>query len=229
MKKVVVGVTEKIDLIKKEFVLSLLATVKECFDNDIELYFDFTSEETTEYMNKNLICNRVLSSEKIDGVVFLNPNLEWSPKTLVDLISHGEDIMCGVYPQDNINEEKYMVSLKENYDENKSYVEATITQDGALYVSREALVKISNNAKYYGEKEFYFFFMPEIVDGTYTIANDTFCKLAIDSGITLNLNPKLQFINIGKIPFSGDFLKVISNKWISDTSSEEFIVKDPVV
>jgi|SanBayMetagenome_1026888.scaffolds.fasta_scaffold00166_12 hypothetical protein len=225
MKKVVVAVTEKTNKFNKNFTMSLLSTVKECFDNDIELFFDFSGEEITEYMSKNLVCNRVLNSEKIDGVVFLDPNLQWEPKTLIDIINHEEDIVSGVYPLPDPNQEKYVVSLKEGYDVNAKYIDSNRLQPGACYVSKEALVKISEICKFYGDKEFFFFFMPDFVDGVYITSDDAFFGLASKLDIKLNLNPHSSFINTGEVHYSGDFLKTISNNWVEDSFTEENIIK----
>lgn len=225
MKKVVIAVTEKTNAFNKKFTMSLLSTVKECFDNDIDLIFDFDNQEDTSYMSKNIVCNRVLSSEKIDGVVFLNPNLEWYPKILLDIINHEEDFVSGIYPMTNPNEETYNVSVKEKYDDNAQFVEATRLQSDACYISRKSLVEISNHVKYYGDKEFFFFFYPEIIDGIYVTAEDNFFKTASNLGYKLNINPKAAFTNIGELSYSGNFLKILSDKWVDETFTEENIVK----
>lgn len=224
MKKVVVAVTEKTNVFNKKFTKSLLLTVKKCFDNGIDLTFDFLNEEHTEYMSKNLVCNRVLASEKIDGVVFLNPNLEWDSETLLSIIDHDEDIVSGVYPLANPNQESYTVSLAKDYSVDEKFIEATRLQSDACYISRKSLVEISNHVKFYGNKEFFFFFSPEIIDGIYTTAEDCFFKTAVNLGYKLYLNPKAAFINIGEIQYSGNFLKLISDKWVDETFTEENII-----
>lgn len=227
MKKVVIAVTEKTNVYNKRFVLSLISTIKKCLDNDIELFFDFTGEESVTYMSKNLICNRVLNSEKIDGIVFLNPNLEWDSKTLIDLIDHDEDVLCGVYPLADPRQEMYGIALKDNYDDQAKYVEAVKVQADACYVSKNVLKKMTDVVEYHGNKEFFFFFAPAIRDGIYMTAEDEFFTKVAESGIKLNLNPRAAFANIGEHAFTGNFLKAITQKWAEDTFTEDSIITTP--
>ena len=216
MKKIVIGVPLVTKSIHPDFVKSLVGSVYAGTKADVEFFVDFESGNSIIEMNANVIANRVKSSEIVDGVVFLSPNLTWSPKTLMSLIEHDKEVVSGVFPEAVTVEEMYNVKLLEDQNIEGDDLKAEYVNMQACYVSKKALVKAAEHSPSSLEGQFSFFFTPKIEDGLYTPGYASFCQALIKAGVDINVEKTANFGNIGEIKFDGNYEKLIQNNWVED-------------
>jgi hypothetical protein len=216
MKKIVIGVPLVNKSVHPNFVKSLVGSVYAGTKTDVEFFVDFESGNSIIEMNANVIANRVKSSEIVDGVVFLSPNLSWSPKTIASLIDHNKDVMSGVFPEAVTFEEVYNIKLLEDQNIQGDSLKAEYVNMQACYVSKEALVKAAEHSPSSSDGTFNFFFTPKIENGFYTPGYVGFCQALIKAGIDINVEKTANFGNIGEVKFDGNYEKLIQKQWVED-------------
>ena len=216
MKKIVIGVPLVNKSMHPDFVKSLVGSVYASFDADVEFFVDFESGSTYIDINKNVIANRVLKSNVVNAVIFLSPNISWTPKSLSLLINHEKDIVSGVFPEPTTFKETYSVQLSEDQDIFGENLKADYVNMDVCYVSKEALKAISKHCPSSDGGEFTFFFMPQIKNGLYNPSSAVFCEAAKAAGIDINVEKTANFGNIGEIQFDGNYEKVTQQEWVDN-------------
>ena len=216
MKKIVIGVPLVNKNVHPDFVKSLVGSVYAGTKVDFEFFIDFESSNSIVEMNANVIANRVKSSDTVDGVLFLSPNLSWSPNTLLSLLDHDKDVVSGVFPEAVTFEEVYNVKLLEDQDIQGENLKAEYVNMQACYVSKGALVKAAEYSEYSTDGTFSFFFTPKIENGLYTPGYASFCQALLKAGVDINVEKTANFGNIGEIKFDGNYEKLIQKHWVED-------------
>lgn len=219
MKKVVIGIPLEVPQVNPEFVTSLLNSVKFSLDSDIEFFVDFQPTNSIKDMGLNVLANRVLKSKTVDGILFLEPYLTWSNKSLISLINHNEDVLSGAFPQDDTAQEMYDIKLTDEQNFNDKYLKADYVNMGACYVSKNALEKASEYVPHSKEKDFFYFFSSSTENNIYSPGFFNFCGALKKANISINIEKSANFGRMGQIKFDGNYEKFIQNKWVSEQAA----------
>lgn len=219
MKKIVIGIQLETPQVHPEFVKSLLNSVKFSLDADVEFFVDFQPTNSMRDMGLNTLANRVLKSKTVDGVIFLEPYLTWSNKVLISLINHNEDVMSGVFPDENTDEETYTIKLAETQNFSGKYLEADYVNMGACYVSKNALEKTSKYVPSTKEEDFFYFFSSTVENNIYSPGFFNFCKALKKANITINVEKTANFGRMGEIVFDGNYEKIVQKTWVSEQAA----------
>ena len=208
MKHVLLAVHGSAGNVGLGFARSLAATIKPALDANITLYVDYVnsySGNVSTSLQKNILANRVLQAREpeLDGILFTYSHMSWAPEELVKLASYnGTGILSGAFPDAFEGQEVYPITLKEGFSPTVEVLPAEFVTTGFVYVPKSVLVEISKISEKASSgdadstPDFYLFFQEKLEsDGRLYSEDHTFCKLIIDSGLTISVNPTINITN----------------------------------
>lgn len=225
MKKIVLGIPLVSKTVHSGFVKSIVESINASLDQDIQFFIDFESNEELFDMSLNVIANRVMNSETVDGVVFLSPNITWKPKTLNSLINSNKDVITGVFPEPVTVQETYNIKLLESQDVESPDLKAEFITFKSTYISKNALKKVSEVCPKAYDEKFVFFFMPGLDGGIYNPSYQTFCSRLREAEIDIYVEKTANFGNIGEVVFDGNYEKLTQMSWVNEQTHLDDIQK----
>lgn len=117
MKNVVLAVVGSKGQVSIDFAASLNRTAALAKEKDVHIHFDYIDELTSGMstaLQKNIIANRILTSNTVDSLFFISPNLSWVPEDFYSLIEYtGEGIISGAYVDSFKTMESYAIALSD--------------------------------------------------------------------------------------------------------------------
>jgi hypothetical protein len=232
MKNVLLAVHGSAGNVGLSFAKSLAATIKPALDANITLYVDYVdsySGNVSTSLQKNILANRVLQSKEpeLDGVLFTYPNMSWDTEEFIKLVSYsGTGILSGAFPDSFAGAEVYPITLKENFSPEVEVLPALFVTTGFVYVPKSVLVEISKIAEKASSNgsnsapDFYLFFQEKLEsDGLLYSEDHTFCKLIIDSGLDISVDPTINIVNTFLMPARTNYQEYLKKQHL-DTLGE---------
>jgi hypothetical protein len=230
MRKVVLAVVASKGNVSSEFAGSLIDTAQKAKEQGIEIAFDATNEYvsgTSTAIQKNLICNRVLSSPSVDGVFFVHPNLSWYAEDFLKLANYdGDGVIAGAYIDSVGPEESYPITLKEylNAEGKGEYPLATYVTTSFIYIPKKVLQGLSQFAEHLESKEdnekFYLFFKEEIKDNLILTEDVYFCNLLTSSGFDIFVDPSVNCTNNSRFAIRTNYKDYLAAAWVGKMAEE---------
>ena len=105
-----------------KYTLSLLHTVEFCKQIGINVFTDFTQDESlVQRARNNLICKTMNNPNNISHIIFIDADIVWSPLEILKLIFHDKELCGGIYPIkkhyfDVLESEDVMKDIKKRYE-----------------------------------------------------------------------------------------------------------------
>jgi hypothetical protein len=230
MRKVVLAVVASKGNVSSEFAASLSDTAQKAKEQGIDIAFDASKEfvsGTSTAIQKNLICNRVLSSPSVDGVFFVHPNLSWYAEDFLKLANYnGDGVISGAYIDSIGLEESYPITLKEdlNAESKNEYPLATQVTTGFIFIPKKVLQGLSQFAEHLESKEddekFYLFFKEEIKDNLILTEDVYFCNLLTSSGFDIFVDPSVNCTNNSRFALRTNYKDYLAAAWVGKMTEE---------
>jgi hypothetical protein len=164
----------------------------------------------------NETLSKFLRDEDATDIVLIDSDEGWNPESLVRLLMHEEDIVCGVYKLTNPAEVKYPVILKTAEDghhlgrmleDGNCLLEALKIPGGFVKISKEALrkwvEKFPDNWLHPESQKIYTFFLNEVRDHTFHGMDFCFAERMREAGVRIWVDPMCDVIHWGPVPFKG--------------------------
>lgn len=229
MKKVVLAVVASKGKVSSEFAASLSITAQKAKEKGIEIAFDAPNESVASLstaLQKNMICNRVLSSSA-EGVFFVHPNLSWYADDFLKLANYnGDGVISGAYVDSVGREESYPITLKEdlNAESKAEYPLATYVTTGFIHIPKKVLQGLSQFAEYLESPEdgerFYLFFQEGIKDNLILQEDAYFCDLLTSSGFDIFVDPSVNCTNNSPFAISTSYKDYLASAWVGKMTEE---------
>jgi hypothetical protein len=229
MKKVVLAVIGSKGQVSSAFAESLNNTAQKAKEQSVEIAFDAINETVSGIstaLQKNLICNRVLSSS-VDGVFFVHPNLSWYSNDFLKLANYeGEGIISGVYVEPSGKEESYPITLKEelNAEAIGEYPLAKYVTTGFMFIPKKVLQGLSQFAERLesdkDEEKFYLFFKEDLKDNLVLQEDVYFCNLLTSSGFNIYVDPTVNCTNNSVMSVRTNYKDYLAASWIGKMTKE---------
>jgi hypothetical protein len=230
MRKVVLAVVASKGNVSSEFAVSLGRTAQGAKEQGIEIAFDAVNETvsgTSTALQKNFICNRVLSSSSVDGVFFVHPNLSWYADDFLKLANYnGDGVISGAYVDSVGREESYPITLKEelNADSKSEYPLATYVTTSFIYIPKKVLQGLSQFAERLESEEdnekFYLFFKEGIKDNLILQEDAYFCDLLTSSGFDIFVDPSVNCTNNSPFAIRTSYKDYLASAWVGKMAEE---------
>jgi hypothetical protein len=230
MRKVVLAVVASKGNVSSAFAESLSNTAQKAKEQDIEIAFDAPNESVSgmsTVIQKNLICNRVLSSPSVDGVFFVHPNLSWYADDFLKLANYnGDGVIAGAYVDSIGREESYPITLKEdlNAESKNEYPLATYLTTSFIYIPKKVLQGLSQFAEHLGseenEEKFYLFFKEGIKDNLILQEDVYFCDLLTSSGFDIFVDPSVNCTNNSPFAIRTNYKDYLAAAWVGKMAQE---------
>ena len=229
MRKVVLAVVGSKGAVSSEFAASLNRTAQKAKEQGIEIAFDAPTEAisgTSTALQKNLICNQVLSST-VDGVFFVHPNLSWYADDFLKLANYnGDGVISGAYINAFGKEESYPITLKEelNAESKSEYPLATYVPTGFIFIPKKVLQGLSQFAERLESEEddekFYIFFKENIKDNLIQQEDSYFCDLLTSSGFDIFVDPTINCANNSPFSIRTNYRDYLASAWVGKMAEE---------
>ena len=228
MKNVVLAVIGSKGKVSIDFAASLNRTAALAEKNNIHIHFDYVEEFTSGMstsLQKNIIANRVLTSNTVDSLFFINPNLSWLPNDFFSLISYeGDGIISGAYVDSFKEMESYAIALS-NYDDiMDEKPKADFFSMGFVYIPKKVLQGLTQFVEKLGEGDgedvFYIFFKETVKNNLVFQEDNYFCDMVKTSGFDLLVDPKVNCTNNATISLRTDYLDYLKRSWIGKMGEE---------
>lgn len=102
------------------YTCSLLKTIELCERVGIKVVTEFTKNESLVQRARNHLIAKAMHNSNTTHIIFIDSDITWSPKDIINLILHDKEIVGGIYPFktfyfDKLNDEKEMEKLKQKY------------------------------------------------------------------------------------------------------------------
>lgn len=179
----------------------------------------------------NQTLSRFLRSDATD-IILIDSDEGWNPESLVRLLLHEEEIVCGVYRFAN-GEVKYPVVLKTDDDgsylgqmlpDGNCLLEAEKIPGGFLRISKAALEKwvrkFPDNWLHPEDEKVYTFFINEVRDHTFHGMDFCFGERMRDAGVRIWVDPTCEIAHWGMMPFKGTLDAYLRAKKLNHESTD---------
>lgn len=87
--------------------------------------------------------------KEYDDIVYIDADIVWTPDDFINLISHQEDIVSGIYPKKSNIEEYPINIIPEKLEIKNNLLEVATVPTGFLKISRNAMEKLWNSSNEY--------------------------------------------------------------------------------
>jgi choline kinase len=151
----------------------------------------------------------------VDDLVFVDCDVDWTPKDFFRLLNHDADVVGGVYPKKG-DDEQYPVKIDMStiLNTGEDLVEVEGLPMGFTRITKRALQKVYNVSKEYKEqhkeKSARMVFDININNDGYLVSEDiAFCEKWKSLGEKVYLDPSINLSHVGTKRWNGDFLKYI--------------------
>lgn len=90
-------------MVNYRYLESYIASVMHCFKNRIEVYFTPATRFTLVQYARNYLLKLFLDEPDFTHMMWIDSDLGWDPTAIARLVSHGKDVVGGVYPVKAMN------------------------------------------------------------------------------------------------------------------------------
>lgn len=106
------------------YTCALLKTIELCQELGIKVITEFTKNESLVQRARNHLIAKAMHNSDTTHIIFIDSDITWSAKDIINLILHDKEIVGGIYPfktfyLDKLNDEQEMKKIKEKYNNNK--------------------------------------------------------------------------------------------------------------
>lgn len=226
MKNVVLAVVGSKGQVSIDFAASLNRTAALAKEKDVHIHFDYIEELTSGMstaLQKNIIANRVLTSNTVDSLFFISPNLSWIPEDFYSLIEYtGEGIISGAYVDSFRTMESYAIALSDYDNVADELQKADFFSMGFVYIPKKVLQGLTQFVEKLGDDgESFYLFFKEVVKNNLVFQEDNyFCDMVKQSGFDLLVNPKVNCTNNAIIALRTDYQDYLKRAWIGKMGEE---------
>jgi glycosyltransferase involved in cell wall biosynthesis len=153
---------------------------------------------------RNRLVKQFLDSGS-DDLIFIDADVQFSPEGVFKLLKHDVDIVGGVYPK-KTDVKQWPCTIRPNVSKG-NILGAEMIPAGFMRVRRRVFEALEvESYEVFGEQ------IPEYFtcgrrDGRFKGEDVNFCKLALDNGFDLWVEPDISFSHVGKKSYSGNFLQ----------------------
>lgn len=188
---------------------SLVNTIKQSFDHDIEIIPMWVSFDALLQRARNDTIQIALETE-CDDLIFIDSDIEWQPDDFFKLLNYEEDVVGGTYPKKSSIEEYVLRQLDNtNPITNNSLIEVDGLGTGFVKLSRNAMQYMWDTSEPYidpkDNKERRMIF--DVVIKNQSLHSEDihmFDKLR-EGGFSVWLDIDITCNHIGPKKFTGDF------------------------
>jgi hypothetical protein len=228
MKNVVLAVIGSKGQVSISFAASLNRTAALAKEKDVYIHFDYIEELTSgmsTMLQKNLLANKVLSSNTADGLFFINPNLSWVPEDFFSLVGYeGDGVISGAYVDSFQMAESYAIALSEDNDERNTLSKADFFSMGFVYIPKKVLQGLTQFVDQIGAEDdpdkFYLFFK-EIVKNNLIFQEDNyFCDIVKNSGFELLVDSRINCTNHQAMHLRTNYQDYLQKAWAEKLGEE---------
>lgn len=230
MRNVVLAVVGSQGRVSTNFAASMNRTAQLADGQEVYIHFDSVEEPTSGLstaLQKNILANRVLSSETADGIFFVNPNLAWVPDDFLKLANfNGDSIISGAYVESFSMQESYAISLVDISDPEgpEEFPLASFVSMGFVYIPKKVLQGLTQFVECLGEEgdkdKFYVFFKEYVKDGKLQPEDVYFCDTVKSSGFKILVDPTANCTNNSIVSLRTDYQAYLSRAWIGKMGEE---------
>lgn len=212
-RKVLIGTPSYDGRIDVWFADSLVNTIKESFNTEIEFYPIYMSYDSLVQRARNSIFHLAVT-QGYDDLLFLDSDIEWEPEWIYRLLSRPEPVVGAALVKKG-DEENYTVKLvdkKLKYSSDKKLIEVDGVGTGFLKISRFALEKIwESETQEYEQKgnTNKMIFDIKVENGDLISEDYIFCEKWKALGYKVWLDPTITCNHIGVKKYKGNFNKFI--------------------
>lgn len=224
MRNVVLAVVGSRGRVSTNFAASINRTAQLAEGQEVYIHFDSVEEHTSGLstaLQKNILANRVLTSETADGIFFVHPNLAWVPNDFLKLANYtGDGIVSGAYVDSFDMKESYAISLEDMSDPEgpEEFPKANFVSMGFVYIPKKVLQGLTQFVDRLGEEEdpdkFYVFFKETVKDGKLQPEDAYFCDTVKSSGFKILVDPTVNCTNNSVVSLRTDYQSYLSRAWI---------------
>lgn len=188
------------------YVNSLVESIRECANKNIILMPVFIANESMLPIARNDLIFYAYES-KVDDLVFIDADQNWTPQQLLRLLSHNVDMVAGTCRK-KINNEQYVGRL---FDNEKNI---QVNEDGLAKMKGvgTGFLRLSQNCirQLYESSELYdvnkrSVFEYKVIDGNFTGEDLVMCYKWKELGGNIFLDTEITIGHVGKINFTGNF------------------------
>lgn len=226
MKNVVLAVVGSKGRVSIDFAASLNRTAALAKEKDIHIHFDYVEEFTSGMstaMQKNIVANRVLTSNTVDSLFFISPELSWVPADFFALVDYtGDGIISGAYVDSFRTMESYAIALSDYDDIADELKKADFFSMGFVYIPKKVLQGLTQFVEKLGDdnESFYLFFKETVKNGLVFLEDNYFCDAVKTSGFDLLVNPNVNCTNNAIVPLRTDYQDYLKRAWIGKMGEE---------
>lgn len=187
---------------------SLAETYVELTSNDFAVMTRINTANTRLDFSRNNLISEFMQSEA-DYMLCIDSDLGWGAKAVMLLLSHDVDFVCGIYPKRKEAVFEYRPLWNENGKMQKNelgLLKMECIPAGFMLLKREAIQKmIDHFPELFYEPEMeglltgHKFFSAELIDKKQWGEDYMFCKRAIEAGIEIWADPRIEFDHAGNI------------------------------
>lgn len=222
MKNVVIAapnIDGKVDL---KFAQALARSIELGALNEVRFHLDFIEHSgTPSTLQKNIICNRVLESDSIDGgILFVGDEISWEPIDILTIVKDDDKVVSGSYPNSTEYAEDYGIEIDPDLDLFSKHIYAKKVPLKFLYVPKKVLQGLTQfvEKNENSDRPFYFFFKEEIIDGVLHEEDYIFSRLVTSSGFDLVVDSSIACVNTARMPLRNTYRAYLAKKWVHDST-----------
>ena len=224
MRNVVLAVVGSQGRVSTNFAASMNRTAQLAEGQEVYIHFDSIEEHTSGLstaLQKNILANRVLSSDTAEGIFFVHPNLAWIPNDFLKLANYnGDSIISGAFVDSFDMHESYAISLADVSDPEgpEEFPIATFVSMGFVYIPKKVLQGLTQFVERLGEEDnedkFYVFFKETVKEGKLQPEDSYFCDMVNSSGFKILVDPTVNCTNNSIMSLRTDYQAYLSKAWI---------------
>lgn len=168
---------------------------------------------------RNTLVREFLRGDCTD-LVFLDADLWFSGKSLVELVQYDRDVVAGIYPKKQ-DDEEFPVWLKggELWTDKDGLLEVVAVPTGFLRISRRAIEKLAKNVPHYWprhvktQKDSTPLIFERSLNGSIRVGGDyEFCRKWRDLGGKIFVAPEMEFSHVGENEWDGSLASYLMRK-----------------
>jgi glycosyltransferase involved in cell wall biosynthesis len=209
-KKVMIGTATYDGKVDVWYTNSLLGTLKLAWENNIDIYPLWISNDALVQRARNDLMALFLESD-CDDIILIDSDIEWNPEWIFRLLDHPVDVVGGTYPKKSDNESYVckLLNLNQIKDSATGLLEVDGLGTGFLKLSKRAVQDLWDSSQPYEEKGQNkirrLIFDLSIKDGDLVSEDIHACMKLKNLGFSIWLDPKITCNHIGVKKYSGNF------------------------
>ena len=192
---------------------SVVATVKLCARNDIDVVPLTWPGEALIQHARNQLTRLALDVPQASDIFWIDADQEWQPEWFLRLLQHPVAVVGAAYPKKG-DKEEYTVRVHNGtiqVDRSLGLWQVDSLGTGFLRIRRDALQKVWDSSEPYEawNDSSRMLFDVQLLDGRLWSEDTIFCAKLIDAGYRIYLDPAFTVGHNGYKRYSGDFYSYV--------------------